>query len=447
MGILSDSDFLRTLMYWDDLPMFCILLAILLVGILISNKTGVLEFRKRTVILITVIGVVVLVLSVSLLAIGKYESYKERKQAHILHLYVCQNAAFGAGDYVKYYVPYSFINEPRLYCALHRYEQYSGLHLDITNIQEYLSREYSEDGELMVEHIPEDIQKYIDWYYDSHGHVLGYGEDMVDAYIRDVEEYYVANQAEDNIYPSLRHTTLTEIEEIVRAYEADDEIDYSVFLLPFDYEYPEVENASDLYSQEPIPAAEFYVGNSIEFGVYRNNPLIWNVIGVEDDRALLLLSDVLRTEDGVPDEMLYNNEPVRTTWAECSLRSWLNGEFLENAFGEDNEAVAQVLNTNEDHGSAEGGEDTCDRIFLLSAEDIRHYQVNRDTIFLADSSVNNYFLRDIGFSNEQTIVIWNVVGDISSDDLSPRIDYLYLQEPSCVRPAMWVYIDSPENCP
>ncbi len=439
-GILPAPNW-RALMYWRDLPWLCLLSAILLVGILISNKTGVLELRKRTGIILAVICGVSLVTFLSLFAVGRYEAYKVNRQAQIRQLYGSQNYAFSCHNFITHYIPYNLINEPELYCALHRYESFSGRHLDINSIQEYLSQEYTEDGELMVEHTPEDIQKYIDWYSEYHGNVLGYGADMVDDYIQDVEEFYIDNQTENYIYPSLWATTLAEIEEIVRAYEEDDEIDYSPFLLAFDFEYPEVANTLDYSSHEPIPSDEFYEGNSIEFGAYRNNVLIWNVIAVEDDRALLLLSDVLRTEDGAPDEMLYNNEPIPATWAECSLRNWLNGEFYENAFGDDRDAIVEVLNINEDTWHSDGGEDTYDKVFLLSIGDIQSYQVSGNELFLTDSSVYYYFLRNMAFSNEEAAVFWNVEGDITPDNLNSRLAHIYLQEASCIRPAVWVDIN------
>lgn len=227
-GIISEPDW-RALLYWRDLPWLCILTAILLVGILISNKTGVLKLRKRTGIVLEIVLGALLVTFVSLYAVGRYEAYKENRQAHIQYLYGCQNSAFRCHSFITYYIPYNLINEPELYCALHRYESYSGRHLDINRIQEYLSQEYTEDGELMVEHIPEDIQKYIDWYYGFHGYVLRYGGDMVEDYYRDVNEYYIANQTEDVFYPYIEFTTLSEIEEIVRAYDELDEINIDVF--------------------------------------------------------------------------------------------------------------------------------------------------------------------------------------------------------------------------
>lgn len=207
---------------------YCILLTLLLIGIFISCKTGVLELKKEAKILVAVAVVISLAL-VAIWGVSRYKAYKIWKEHRISSLYSSQNAAFECRYYPPRYITYDEINESRLYCALHRYERYSGIHLDITRIQEYLSQEYSEDGSLMVEHIPEDIQKYIDWYYGFHGYVLRYGGDMVEDYIRDVNEYYIANQTEDVFYPYIEFTTLSEIEEIVRAYDELDEINIDVF--------------------------------------------------------------------------------------------------------------------------------------------------------------------------------------------------------------------------
>ena len=75
------------------------------------------------------------------------------------------------------------------------------------------------------------------------------------------------------------------------------------------------------------------VGNSVSFGSYEqdNNPangkeeIEWIVLDVQGDRSLLISKYAL-------DCKKYNTEWTDGTWESCSLRKWLNSDFLNAAF-------------------------------------------------------------------------------------------------------------------
>lgn len=59
---------------------------------------------------------------------------------------------------------------------------------------------------------------------------------------------------------------------------------------------------------------------------------------------------------------------MERTWGDCTLRSWLNGEFLDVAFGdEERMQIIQVTNT------TENAPDTQDSVFLLSLDELNAY--------------------------------------------------------------------------
>ena len=211
--------------------------------------------------------------------------------------------------------------------------------------------------------------------------------------------------------------------------------------------YPVVEDVSDYYIQPNIPSDNFIVGNSIEFGMYQHNPLIWTVITVEEDRALLFLSDVICDENGDPEELLYHNERIPITWAECSLRQWLNSEFYDNAFGESREAIIEIVNTNEDYEEhyefnnldtqqweytdyyTYGGQDTEDYIFLISEQDIVNYNSFEGCLRGAGAW---FFLRDLSKNNLDVRVV---------DYAGGRHNNGGLCRPGGIRPAIWVDVN------
>ena len=82
------------------------------------------------------------------------------------------------------------------------------------------------------------------------------------------------------------------------------------------------------------------VGDIIKFGNYYINdsknkePIEWRVLEVSNNKALLITKDAI-------DCKPYNNEWRDITWEECSLRQWLNNEFINHAFSkeEQNEII------------------------------------------------------------------------------------------------------------
>ena len=109
------------------------------------------------------------------------------------------------------------------------------------------------------------------------------------------------------------------------------------------------------------------VGERFRFGRYPQGvndevkPIIWRVLE-RDSNSLLVISE--RGLDAKP----YNEKCCDVTWADCTLRRWLNGEFLGKAFSEQEQSLIQ---TSEIPNNA--GLPTEDRIFLLSVDEVSRF--------------------------------------------------------------------------
>lgn len=108
----------------------------------------------------------------------------------------------------------------------------------------------------------------------------------------------------------------------------------------------------------------YEIGAVLSFGAYS-----WRILDTKKDAVLLITETII-------DQRPYHNAYTETTWADCALRSYLNGAFYE-AFNETDRArIRSVKNRNPDnewYGTA-GGKETEDRIFLLSIEEVAcHY--------------------------------------------------------------------------
>ena len=108
------------------------------------------------------------------------------------------------------------------------------------------------------------------------------------------------------------------------------------------------------------------VGSTVTFGNYEQGngqvPIEWIVLDRQEERALLLSKCAL---DAKP---FHEVEDRTVTWAECTLRAWLNGDFYNSAFSDEERArIVQVTNT------TANAPDTQDCVFLLSLDELNAY--------------------------------------------------------------------------
>ena len=105
-----------------------------------------------------------------------------------------------------------------------------------------------------------------------------------------------------------------------------------------------------------------YFGNYKQTVKYKKEPIEWRVLSVNGDDAFLLADQCL-------DCKPYNEEYADATWETCSLRKWLNEDFYNEAFSENEKKAikrATVVNEGIPEYGIKGGNDTQDNVFLLS---------------------------------------------------------------------------------
>lgn len=118
-------------------------------------------------------------------------------------------------------------------------------------------------------------------------------------------------------------------------------------------------------------------GDIVHYGSYEQDndlsngaeAIEWLVLDKQDGKLLLLSKDAL-------DCKMYNKETGAVTWETCTLRSWLNGEFYNTAFRQTEQErilMTQVKNEDNPEDGTEGGNDTEDKVFLLSIGEVLNY--------------------------------------------------------------------------
>lgn len=133
----------------------------------------------------------------------------------------------------------------------------------------------------------------------------------------------------------------------------------------------------------PLGIGEVAAGQIITFGSYEQDgntangkePIEWYVLEASNGEAVLLSVYLL-------DCQPYHETWEDITWEDCPLRSWLNSEFYNTAFSaEEQQAIinANVVNEDNPFWGTEGGNNTADKVWLLSLGEIeRYFHIDRN---------------------------------------------------------------------
>lgn len=123
-----------------------------------------------------------------------------------------------------------------------------------------------------------------------------------------------------------------------------------------------------------IPAVS--VGDVVTFGSYEQDnvldngkePLEWIVLDVQGNQAMLLSKYCI-------DTVIFYPERVPMYWGISDLRTWMNGDFIQTAFTQDEQAAILTTTVHNDnpHGMKGGGADTLDKVYLLSKTEVLHF--------------------------------------------------------------------------
>jgi hypothetical protein len=161
-------------------------------------------------------------------------------------------------------------------------------------------------------------------------------------------------------------------------------------------------------------------GDIIQFGDYD-----WRVLDVQDDRLLIVT-------EKVTEQRAYNNLSGGITWADCSLREYLNGGFYGSFSDEDKARILEtnVKNKNNPERGTAGGNDTTDYIFLLSIDEVFQYFGN-DAERKAGTS---YWLRSPGQFTYCAAYV-STSGSVSVLGVTATLT-------DGIRPALWLSLDT-----
>ena len=210
--------------------------------------------------------------------------------------------------------------------------------------------------------------------------------------------------------------------------------------------------------------AQYSVGNYVTFGHYPQTnagnditPIEWLVVARDGQKVLLLSRYGL-------DAQPYNNEYTNITWEKCTLRTWLNGTFLNKAFTAQEQTG--ILLTNVDNSSRQGysgwstsgGNNTQDKVFLLSYTEANKYlgvtYDNRNNVESRIAPTDYAVKQGAGTYSSKTAEgraagWWWLRSPGSYQRNAARVfcdgslgNYYVSHIDGCVRPALWINLES-----
>ena len=134
-----------------------------------------------------------------------------------------------------------------------------------------------------------------------------------------------------------------------------------------------------------------------EAGYFKYEPIKWRVLQSENGEAFLL-SDVIL------DKKAYDESYEYITWEESSLRAWLNEKFMNRTFSAEEKEkinITEIVNQDNPAYGTEGGNNTSDKIFLLSSAEVDEKEDGKKYGFLNDETrkckANSFSEMEIAF--------------------------------------------------
>jgi len=191
------------------------------------------------------------------------------------------------------------------------------------------------------------------------------------------------------------------------------------------------------------------VGDIYGFGSYEQDNNKFN--GQEDIEWLVLAKEgtkILVISKYALDCQPYNTSYTDVTWETCTLRKWLNNNFINAAFSADEKAMIPTVTVSADKNpdySTNPGNATQDKVFLLSITEANKYFNSNSAIqckptdyavangaYVNSSNGNCYWwLRSPGHIQYRAACV-NTVGGVYR--LGSYVDC----DNNAVRPAMWI---------
>ena len=179
------------------------------------------------------------------------------------------------------------------------------------------------------------------------------------------------------------------------------------------------------YIQKCRTLIEYWPGNTVTFGCFEGTPIRWRVMD-ERGRMRMLFAEEIVTR------RTYHDTPTDTSWRECDLRKWLNGEFLQEAFTPLERAkitAVRVENPRNAKYFTNAGLNTMDKVYVMNTVEAEKYLPDEKDRATGDW----WWLRTPGSNLFSAVAVYD---DGSLYEFGIHVHY----ENGGVRPVLWVLL-------
>ena len=221
------------------------------------------------------------------------------------------------------------------------------------------------------------------------------------------------------------------------------------------------DSAEKLQSVKPALIKNAKVGDIVYFGTYEQDndtsngkeDIKWRVLAKENNRILVISDKAL-------DCQPYNSSYRDITWENCTLRKWLNNDFVNAAFTAEERAKIPMVTVSADKNpkyDTDPGNATKDKVFLLSIVEAEKYFASDEAekYFASDEArmcvPTDYAVARGAYVNSDNGTCWwwlrspgyyqNYAADVLLGGDVYEGGYGVNHGDCAVRPAMWISID------
>ena len=199
------------------------------------------------------------------------------------------------------------------------------------------------------------------------------------------------------------------------------------------------------------------VGDIVYFGTYEQDNdtsngkenIKWLVLAKEKNRILVISDKALDCQE-------YNSSDTSVTWETCTLRKWLNNDFINAAFSDDEKAMIPTVTVSADKNpeyDTDPGNATKDRVFLLSIVEAEKYFTSDEARMCVPTeyAISNGAWTSDSYTEGGKATCWwwlrspgyyqyDAAFACIDGDINEHGNYVYGGN-RAVRPAMWISID------
>ncbi len=194
------------------------------------------------------------------------------------------------------------------------------------------------------------------------------------------------------------------------------------------------------------------VGSIVTFGAYEqdnntsngNEDVEWLVLKVKSGKVLVISKYAL-------DCKPYNTSYDEVTWENCTLREWLNNDFINLTFSKDERAAISTVTVSADKNpkrSTNPGKATQDKVFLLSIPEAEKYFILKDA---RKCEPTKYAVECGAYVDDADGGCWwwlrspgstqSYAANVNNDGSIYDYDIYVCNNKNAVRPAMWLSVE------